>query len=313
MKTIGVDVGGTKILCRLIDPKTGKAWGRTKSPTPKTGPKDVLARVAKLVRKLDPKGEAVAVGVGFPGYVLPDGVVATCTNIVGWDKPLDVIPTLEALLDKPVAVGNDVSLGALAEHRCGAGQGVDDLLAVFVGTGVGGGLILDGQIRSGERGLAGEIGHVTVEPNGRMCGCGHRGHLEAYAGKAGMEREARRLAAKGKSSLLVDTMKEGSLKSRHLDLALKAEDPVTVRLMADAVDALALAIGNVAAMFDIERVVMGGGITDKLGQPFIDQIAASSSFGGFGSEAVDLRPAQRMDDAGSVGAAMLAADKVSKR
>ncbi len=311
MKTIGVDVGGTKILCRLVDPETGKARGRTKARTPKSGPADVLASIAELVAKLDPDHEAVAIGVGFPGYVRPDGVVVHCTNISGWDQPIDVGPVLRKSTGRPVVVGNDVSLGALAEHRLGAGQGEQDLLAVFVGTGVGGGLILDGQIRDGDRGLAGEIGHLTVHTNGRLCGCGGRGHLEAYAGKAGIEREARRLAANGETSFLMDMVQNGSMKSRHVHQALEAGDPVTLRLMTEAVDALAQAIGNVATILDIRRVVLGGGMTDKFGQDFVDQIAASSSFGGFGSAKLQLRLAERMDDAGAVGAALLAADSLA--
>lgn len=311
MRTIGVDVGGTKILCRLVDPATGKAWGRVKVKTPTTGPDDVLATIVDLVARLDPDGEADAIGIGFPGFVTAEGVVGPCANIAGWDEPLELQARLEAMLPKPVSLGNDVSVGALAEHRCGAGRGADDMLAVFVGTGVGGGLILDGALRSGEGGLAGEIGHITVEAEGRACGCGQSGHLEAYAGKSGIEREARRLAANGHSSLLVDQLQTGSLKSRQLSEALEANDPVTVQLVAAAADALALAIGNVATVLDLRLVVLGGGVVGKLGQPFLDQISQSVHFGGVGANFVELRLAQRMDDAGSVGAALLAADNLS--
>lgn len=313
MRTIGVDVGGTKILCRLVDPETGKAWGRVKTRTPKTGPDDVLAKIVELIHELDPDAEADGIGVGFPGYVQPDGVVVQCANIQGWDGPLAVGPMLAEILKKPVAVGNDVSLGALAEHRCGAGRGLDDLLAVFVGTGVGGALLLDGQVRNGPRGLAGEFGHMTIEANGPMCGCGIRGHLEAYAGKAGIEAQARRLAAAGRPSLLVDTMQDGSLKSRHVHQALEAKDEVAIELMQQAADALALTIGNVSLMLDVRTVVLGGGIVGKLGQTFLDQISASNSFGGLGSSNTDLVLAHRMDDAGSVGAALLVADQISSR
>ena len=311
MKTVGVDVGGTKILCRLVDPDTGKARGRSKCSTPKTGPEDVLRAIVDLVQELDPEGEAEAIGVGFPGYVRPDGVVVHCTNIVGWDRPLDVSNRLEALLGKPVVVGNDVSVGALAEYRLSRGaalQSSTDLLAVFVGTGVGGGLILDGKIRSGERGYAGEIGHVTVVSGGALCGCGELGHLEAYAGKAGIERRARAMASEGRASQLVDTMQSGSLRSRQLIAAVEADDPVTIELLADAADALALAIGNVSTILDIRDVVLGGGVIARLGQDYLDQIRSSVSFGGFGPEGVELRLASRMDDAGSVGAGILAGD-----
>ncbi len=321
MKTIGVDVGGTKILCRLVDTDTGKARGRSKCSTPKTGPEDVLKAVVDLIHELDPANEAEAVGIGFPGYVRADGVVVHCTNIVGWDRPLDVSARLGAILGKTVVVGNDVSVGALAEYRLGKSMDSasstvdagDDLLAVFVGTGVGGGLILGGKIRSGGRGLAGEIGHVTVVPGGELCGCGELGHLEAYAGKAGMERRARSMAGRGQASQLVDTMQEGSLKSRQLLAAFKADDPVTIQLLSEAADALALAIGNVSAVLDVPHVVLGGGVTSRLGQEFVDQIKSSDWFGGFGPESVELSLASRIDDAGSIGAGILAGDHLRAR
>ncbi len=306
---VGVDLGGTKILARLVDATTGHAVGRTKIATPGTGPDDVLAAVAAAVTGLVGWEEAAAVGVGVPGFVEDAAIAVRCANIVGWDEPIDVADRLRHL-GKPVVVANDVNCGAVAEHRFGAGRGIDDLLAVFVGTGVGGGLILDGALRAGRRGLAGEIGHVTVRPGGRRCGCGGDGHLEAYAGRAGIERRARELAAAGRPTRLVEWAGAGSIKSRHLARALDEGDEVAVELIAEAIDALAVAIGNAVALLDLDRVVLGGGVVDKLGQPFVDRIARSASFGGLGPELCELRLAGRLDDAGVVGAAILAADCV---
>jgi glucokinase len=222
---------------------------------------------------------------------------------------VDVGRELADALGKPVVVGNDVNCGAVAEHRLGAGSVVDDLLAVFVGTGVGGGLIIGGSLVDGDRGLGGEIGHVTVVPGGRPCGCGGRGHLEAYAGRAGIERRARELAAGGRPSKLVELAGSGAIKSRHLALALDEGDEVADELLSEAVEALALVIGNVVTMLDLRRVVLGGGVVDRLGVAFVDRIGSSQGFGGMGSEMCELRLAQRLDDAGVVGAAMLAADR----
>jgi glucokinase len=240
--------------------------------------------------------------------VVDGRIVERCPNIAGWTKPIDVAAQLSEALGKPVIVANDVNCGAVAEHRLGAGRGADDLLAVFVGTGVGGGLVLGGSLVAGPRGVAGEIGHMTVVSGGEPCGCGGRGHLEAYAGRAGIERRARELAAKGESNRLVELAGTGLIKSRHLARALEEGDAVAERLMAEAVDLLAQAIGNVVTLLDLRTVVLGGGVVDKLGQPFVDRIAGSSSFGGFGSELCELRLAQRLDDAGVAGAAVLAAD-----
>ncbi len=325
---IGVDLGGTKILARWIDPVSGRAKGRHKAVTPTTGPADVLEAVADTVRALDPDGRAVAVGVGVPGFVVDGRMVVRCANIAGWDSPIDVAEHLGRALQRPVVVGNDVNCGALAEFRLSVGQpeirpaqgdkapaeavattARRDLLAVFVGTGVGGGLILDGRLVTGPRGMVGEIGHVTTTPGGALCGCGGRGHLEAYAGRAGLERRAREAAAAGRPNKLVDLAGPGTIKSRHLARALEEGCEVTAGLVADATDALALVIGNAATLLDLRHVVLGGGVVDKLGQPFVDQIAGSPSFGGLGPDLCALRLARRLDDAGVVGAAILAADR----
>ncbi len=309
MRVVGVDLGGTKVLSRIVDTETGWSEGRSKAQTPKTGPADVLDVVIASVRSLEGWEETDAIGIGLPGLVGADGVVSRCPNINGWDNPVAVSATLSAALGKPVAVGNDVNCGALAEHRVGAGQGVADLLAVFVGTGVGGGLVLDGHVRSGGRGMAGEIGHITVVPGGRPCGCGGFGHLEAYAGKAGIEREIRARGEQGTTSMLVRQVADGPIKSRHLAKAIDADDALAHELLTDAADALAQGIGNVATLMDLQRVVLGGGIVDKFGDWFVEKIVSSDRFGGFGSSVCELRLAERLDDAGVVGAAMLAGDQ----
>ncbi|MEZ5342723.1 MAG: ROK family protein [Acidimicrobiales bacterium] len=313
MKLVGVDLGGTKILSRLVDVTTGEASGRAKASTPKDGIDAVLAKVVELVEDIDPDREAPAIGIGVPGQIDANGVVARCPNIVGWDAPVDVRAILSEALGRPVVVSNDVNCGALAEFAVGAGKGQRNLLAVFVGTGVGGGVILDGKILSGPRGYAGEIGHVLVTPGGRACGCGLPGHLEAYAGKSGIQREVERLAAVGTSSHLNDLINGGRMKSSHVAAALESGCDVTRQLIQDAADALAQAVGNAATMLDIEAVVFGGGLIDRLGEPFLDQIRGSLSFGGFGREVCELHRAKRIDDAGVVGAALLAQDAVESK
>lgn len=307
---VGVDLGGTKILTRLVDTATGRATGQRKVPTPKDGPDSVLDAIVETVETLPGADEAIAIGIGVPGFVVDRSVVVKCTNIAGWDQPVDVGAKLTTALGRDVVVGNDVNCGALGEHRVGAGVGVDDMLAVFVGTGVGGGLILGGSVVDGSRGLVGEIGHVTVTPGGPQCGCGGRGHLEAYAGRSGMEQRAREAAEAGRANLLAEWAGTGSIKSKHLAKALDEGDEVARRIVDDAIDALALVIGNTATLLDLRRVVLGGGVVDKLGQAFLDRIAASPHFGGVGPDICELRLARRLNDAGVVGAAFLAIDNL---
>jgi len=309
-QVVGVDLGGTKVLTRLVDPSSGRAKGRIKAKTP-AGPEAVLDAVVRTITDLDGWERAVAIGVGVPGFVDEDGVVARCPNIVGWDHPVPVAELLTERLGKPVVVSNDVNCGAVAEHRHGAGRGLSDLLAVFVGTGVGGGLIVGDRLVVGPRGKAAEIGHVTVDPGGRPCGCGGNGHLECYAGRAGMDREVRRRVAAGGTELLDELAGSGPVKSRHLAAGLEAGDETTAELLGQAADALALAIGNAAALLDLPRVVLGGGVVDRLGQSLIDDIMASPNFGGFGPDSVEVMPAHRLDDGGVLGAAVLAADRLA--
>lgn len=314
-EVVGVDLGGTKMLARMYrvaGSTSGEvtAEGRVKFSTPKDGPQSVLDGLVEITTAVDGWESADAIGVGVPGPVDGGGVVTRCPNIVGWDDPVPAAKILSKALGKPVVVSNDADCGAVAEHRVGAGIGYRDLLALFIGTGVGGGLILDNRLVSGHRGLVGELGHMLVEPEGRPCGCGAAGHLETYAGRAGMVAEARRRAADGSPNFLVDLVGDGVIKSRHLAAGLEAEDPLTTELVAQAADALAQVIGNAATFLDLPLVVIGGGLADRLGQRFLDQISASPRFGGFGPGVARLTLAQRLDDAGAVGAALLALDSL---
>ncbi len=307
---VGVDVGGSKILARVVDPLTGRARGRVKNRTPTDGPQSVIDKIVDTVVALDDWDEAAAVGVGVPGPVTPDGTAGPCPNIVGWDEPVELTSALVERFDKPVVVSNDVNCGAVAEHRVGSGRGHPDLLAIFVGTGVGGGLILDNKLVVGQRGMVGEIGHLTIDPGGRLCGCGRRGHLETYAGRAGIDSEMRRRTEGEANRYLLSLVGDSPLKSRHIATGLEAGDALSAQLIDEAAHALARTIGNAATLLDLPIVVLGGGIVDRLGEPFLDQIRTSDDFGGAGPGFTELVLARRLDDAGAVGAAFLVADPI---
>ncbi len=259
-----------------------------------------------IAEMVDELGGADRLGVGTPGYVGADGVVAGVPNLVGWEPP---VPFGQILRDATgvatVGVDNDVNVGALGEAAHGAAVGRTDVLCVFMGTGVGGGLILDGELRRGPRGLAGEIGHVTVALGGRRCACGGRGHLEAYAGRAGMEAEARRRHAAGEATALVDIAGEGRMRSGTFAKALKAGDAVAESILDEAVAAVAAAIAATIMLVDVTDVVVGGGVADKLGAPFVARIgdALAPHLGPLLQARVV--PAALGDDAGVVGAATL--------
>ena len=305
MSFVGVDLGGTKTLTVLVD--GGEIVARAKRSTPRVGsPDDVLATVLDTIESVDPDGTAEAVGIGVPGPVRPGtGVVPAAPNLPGWDHDVDVAARLRDATGRPVVVGNDVNAGTLAEHRLGAGRGVDDLLGVFAGTGVGAGLVLDGRLRIGPRGLAGEIGHTFVAFRDLHTAPVGRGELEDYAGRNRLEDWARHLHGEGEPTELIAIAGERRMKSSVWAKALDADDAMARRLVDDAVAALAAAIASVVALVDVELVVLGGGFADKLGEPFRAAIEAQLVERAFANTTAPVRPAELGDTGGALGAALL--------
>jgi glucokinase len=310
---VGIDLGGTKIYAVVFDGAKVLAEGKTKTPT-QGGPLAVVDAMAAVVRELGPIEHLAGVGVGAPGVIDPhDGTVQQAPNLPGWMEPFDVADALSSALDGvPVTVDNDVNVGTLAEHRLGAGKGADDLLGVFAGTGIGAGVVLDGELRRGPTGAAGEIGHMIVRRGGRLCGCGGRGHLEAYAGRAAMERRARDLEQKGRDTILVDLAPGRRMTSGVFVKALAAGDAVAIELIDDAVGALGVAIASAVSVLDIALVVVGGGLADRLGPSFVGRVEEACRADVFPRNP-DLRivPAALGDRGGSMGAALMAAERIS--
>lgn len=308
MAYIGVDLGGTKIFAVLAKGEEIVKEAKRKTPT-QGGPLAVVDGIVELVGDLGGTDGVNAVGVGAPGAVdVATGTVRQAPNLQGWHEPFGLGAALQQALDgMTVAVDNDVNVGALAEHRLGAGTGASDMLGVFCGTGVGGGLILDGRIRRGPTGFAGEIGHTLVQRDGRRCGCGGRGHLEAYAGRAAMEKRARELEAEGRATALVELAPNKRMTSGVFAKALAAGDAVTIELLDDAVAALGASIASAVTLLDLELVVVGGGLADRLGAAFvgrIEQAVRSELFAD--ASTVRVIPAELGDQGGALGAALLA-------
>jgi glucokinase len=307
---VGVDLGGTKIQAIKVEGDDVVASARRSTPT--DGAEAVVTAVAEVVRELGDPRAVAALGIGAPGAVEPaTGVVRRAPNLAGFDSPVPLGALLaEALGVARVMVDNDVNVAAVAEHRLGAGVGSDDLLAVFVGTGVGGGLVLGGQLRRGPGGGAGEIGHVIVKDGGRRCGCGGSGHVEAYAGRAGMERTARRRAAKGTKTKLVKLADGGRMRSSVFARALEEGDALARVLVDEAARALGAALASAVALVEVDRVVLGGGLGDRLGPPFAAAVDSAARERLFVPDApFSVAPAALGDLAGARGAALLAGDR----
>ena len=311
MTWIGIDLGGTKVYGIVLHGEKIKKDAKRKTPT-EGGPAAVVDTIAGVIADLGGTEGIKGVGVGAPGPVDHEaGVVRQAPNLAGWQDsnvPLGDLVS-KALGGVPVFVENDANVGTLAEHRRGAGRGVSDVLGVWVGTGIGGGLILDGDLRRGPTGYAGEIGHTVVMQGGRMCGCGHLGHLEAYAGRASLEREARAPAAGEQRNMLVDLAGDGRMTSKIWADALEARDPVALELIDGAVGALGVAAANAVTLLDLDMMIVGGGLADRLGPTFVGRIeqSAREQIFAHGSQA-RVVPAALGDQSGALGAALMAAD-----
>jgi glucokinase len=277
--TGGVDLGGTKIQAVVL--RDREVIGSARTLTPTEGPAEVASAICATLKAAASSAglsssDLAAVGIGAPGEIDADeGVVSRSPNVNGFQEPVELGPMVSrGLGDLPVRLDNDVRVAVTGEHQRGAGRPFRDLLGVFVGTGVGGGLILDGKLRIGA-GAAGEIGHTTVKDGGRECGCGQRGHLEAYAGRARMEHAAREMQKKGHETILFDLMKKkgrSTLSSGVFQDALNKKDKVAHRLIDEAVWALGIALASAQNLLQFEAIVIGGGLGDRLGSPFIDRV-----------------------------------------
>lgn len=313
MATIGVDLGGTKVLAAVVE--GGAVQASRKVATPGSGVAAVVDAIVEAVESIGGAAAVDAVGIGAPGVVdVASGTVVRAPNLPGFEHPVPLGTLVgERLGGLPVVVDNDVNAATLAEHRLGAGRGASDLLAAFVGTGVGGGLVLDGALRRGGNGLAGELGHVVVHEGGRRCGCGQRGHLEAYAGRAAMEAEARARHAAGAATALVERAGAKRMKSGVWAEAVAVGDAVALALLDDAVEALGAALASAAHLVDLELVVVGGGLAEKLGESFVGRIEQAARSRLFVPTPLRVVPAELGDDAGVCGAALLPAERGAGR
>ena len=313
-RTGGVDLGGTKIQTAIVEPD-GTVAGQSRRPTPTTGgPTDVIEEIAGALR--DACAEAGietssldGIGLGSPGKVDDEaGTVAGARNLPGWEGAFDVRAALEQACGAAVSLGNDVQVATDAEFALGVGREYNSLLGVFWGTGVGGGIVLDGRPWIG-RDAAGEIGHVVVRQGGALCGCGRRGCMEAYAGRAAMEARARRRHDRGEKTILFKLMKERGrtrLTSGVWARALDKGDPMARNLLDRAVRALGAGVASTQNVLDVEAIVIGGGLGIRLGEPYVERIREAMTPHLFNDERPPAIEVAALGDlGGAIGASLL--------
>lgn len=316
MVTVGVDLGGTNIQVVVLD-DDDERLGASKMRTPLDGDRTNILEVMDAAIN-DAVGAAdlsladvAAIGVGTPGVVI-DGTVGGAANVPGWGERFSLQTGLEQRVERPVRVVNDVTAAATGEHQLGAGRGADDLLVIFVGTGVGGGLILGGQPYEGAFGGAGEFGHTVVHEGGAVCPCGRRGCVEAYAGRRAMENAVDRALAAGIDTIVPSLVEERGkvrMTSGIVRDALAKGDPLIADLVDGAIDALGAGIASAVNLLDVERVVIGGGLADKLGPSFRHRVESAMRPSLFlVPSRVEVVSAELGDEGGAVGAALVARD-----
>ncbi|MEO1237104.1 MAG: ROK family protein [Planctomycetota bacterium] len=310
---VGIDLGGTNIQCGVV--ADGKVTHRDNTKTKASeGAEAVIKRIVKLVDGvLDDaelkRSDLAAVGIGAPGAVdIKRGVVLRAVNL-GWDD-YPLADVLGEELGRPVVVDNDVNVGAWGEHQAGAGKGYDDLLAVFIGTGIGGGLVLNNRVFHGVNHTAGEIGHTLLRAD---AGLGRRS-LEDLASRTNMVNLIKQLVSGGQKSIVPELV-EGDLsrvRSKVLGQALKQEDPLTVEVVQRAATYIGMGIANVVTLLSLPCVVVGGGATEAMGKPWMGWIREAFEAHVFPPElrSCKIVPSKLEDDAGLLGAALLASERV---
>jgi glucokinase len=305
---IAVDLGGTNIRAATFptaEPSpTASLRARTRA---REGPDAVIDRIIGAIEEVSSGvTDEIRIGLGAPGPIDPrHGIVIAAPNLPGWlDIPLR--DHLEQHFECPVAVGNDANLAALAEWRHGAGRGAHNLLYLTLSTGIGGGVIADDHLLVGARGMATELGHMVVKPDGPLCGCGKRGHLEALASGPAIARRVReRLKAGARSSLRA---RRASLSAEDVGEAALAGDALAREVVAEAGEMIGLHLASLVHAFNPEVIVLGGGVS-RIGAPIFAAIARSLEAQVMNPSYLDglrLEPAALGDDVGLIGAMVLA-------
>lgn len=259
----GIDIGGTTVKCGLFTTE-GELLDKWEIPTNRANggesvPFDITQSLnSKLEEKGIDKCDVLGAGVGVPGPVTEDGTVLKCANL-GWGI-FNVNDKMSELLGLPVAAANDANVAALGEMWKGGGRGYQDIVMVTLGTGVGGGIILDGKIRAGSNGGAGEIGHMIINPaETRRCGCGGHGHLEQYASATGITYLAEQALRETKQPSALRNIEK--LRAKDIFDHAKEGDALALSLVDQVCEILAMALTHVAAAVDPQAFVIGGGVS----------------------------------------------------
>ena len=271
-------MGGTKILAAAINSREGIIT-RVKKETPGSKGKYIqsLAEIVDaVIEELHlGKSNIKAVCLGVPGSVNPlTGIIGLAPNL--GLKNFNIGEKLRKFISYPVLIENDVNLGALGIKKFGVGKNAKNMLAAFIGTGIGGGLIFNEKIYRGSNFIAGEIGHIVVEKNGPLCGCGNRGCIEAVASRTAIVRNIEKDIKSGRKSILsADLKNKQRIKSKALALAVRQKDPVAVGRVREASEKIGVMLAGIANLLNVDMIVLGGGVIEAMGNSMLPWIKKS--------------------------------------
>jgi glucokinase len=309
---IAVDFGGTNIRAAYFAASEPPADVQRKVPTGASDGPDVVVRrlIGTIEGVLPPHQSCPRIGIGAPGPLDPRrGLILDAPNLPGWiNIPLREL--MESHFGCPVALGNDGNLAALAEWRYGAGRGSENVLYLTWGTGIGAGVIADGRLLLGHRGLAAELGHMQVDPHGERCGCGQIGHLEAIAAGPAIARAARARILAGEHSSLADRPGVEAITGTAVGHAAQAGDPLSLSVLEEAAQAIGRHLASLAHAFNPEVIVVGGGVSE-LGRIVLEPMERALREHVMHRAYMDgmrLVPAELGDEAGLIGALIIARD-----
>jgi len=319
---VGVDLGGTKILaCALRLNKKLEVLAKSKQQTQAwEGDQAVINRIEETIRlALKKAGVSLnkisAIGLGVPGAVdARKGKISFASNL-GWTN-VNLKKILEKRFNRPVFVNNDANLGTLAEEKIGAAKGATDVVGVYWGTGIGGGIVVDGKIVHGNSFTAGEIGHLIVEHNGKLCTCGRKGCFESYAAKWALTENVYQRIKNGESSIIKfegDKPREEILKSSIIKQAYLDDDKVLKEELMKAIDYFGMGLANIVNLLNPDVIVVGGGMIESMEHELLPQIQNAMERNVFQSARFKIKTAKLGDFSVLAGAAFFAQQQLSKK
>lgn len=310
--SIGIDLGGTKILLALVNKETGEVVHSVKKKTKKDkGPNNIIRKMIEGIEELVEESHAgladiSSIGVGAAGQVdRVNGILIGAPNLDCYD--LNIKEHIEGEFNLPVYLGNDVEIATIGEMKFGAAKGCDDFVCIFVGTGVGSSIVKNGGIIRGATGTAGEIGHVIVDLNGRPCACGAHGCLEAYASRSAIEKRIEGALRKGRHSVILDYLEGGkSITSSMIQKSIERDDELVIQCVTEASEYLSGGIASVINFVNPKLIVLGGGLVEAVDyfyQKTIKKARAKSL--PVPATKIEFKKAALGDYSGVIGAAFL--------